>query len=145
MTAYAESSAVLRWLFNEPGGGEVLRHLREVRKVVCSRLTLIECRRASRRALAESRITEAELADVLAALAQGAAHWAIVELTREVAERAAASFPIEPLRTLDAIHLATMSVMRESVADLTILTTDHRIRANGAQLGFTVLPEALPR
>jgi predicted nucleic acid-binding protein len=145
VTAYAESSAVLRWLFNEPGGSEVLGHLREARKVVCSRLTLIECRRAARRALTESRITEAELGDVLAALAQGAAHWAIVELTREIADRAAAAFPIEPVRTLDAIHLATMSAMRESLADLVMLTTDDRVRANGARLGFTVLPEVVPR
>ena len=39
MIAYAESSAVLRWLFNEPAGEEILDHLRGARKVVCSRLT----------------------------------------------------------------------------------------------------------
>jgi len=143
--AYAESSAVLRWLFNEPAGEEILDHLRGARKVVCSRLTLIECQRAVRRAAAESRMSEADLGDLRAVLAQAAARWAVVELSRDVAERAAARFPVEPVRTLDAVHLASMVVVRESLADLVVLSTDDRVRANSEQLGFTVLPVAVPR
>lgn len=140
MIVYAESSAVLRWLFNEEGGEEALEQLRRARKVVCSRLTLIECRRAARRAVAESRITEAQLADLLGVFAQAAAHWGVLELSRDVAERAAAWFPLEPVRTLDAIHLASMSVLREFLPGLVVLSTDDRVRQNGAQLGFEVLP-----
>jgi predicted nucleic acid-binding protein len=137
---YAESSAVLRWLFNDTGGDEVLEHLRQARKVVCSRLTVIECRRAARRAVSEARLTEAQLGDVLAVLAQSAARWAVLELTPEVAERAGGRFPAEPVRTLDAIHLASMSVLRESLPELAVLSTDDRVRGNVVQLGFEVLP-----
>ena len=118
---------------------------RGARKVVCSRLTLIECQRAVRRAAAESRMSEADLGDLRAVLAQAAARWAVVELSRDVAERAAARFPVEPVRTLDAVHLASMVVVRESLADLVVLSTDDRVRANSEQLGFTVLPVAVPR
>jgi predicted nucleic acid-binding protein len=137
---YAETSAVLRWLFNEGSGDAVLDVLRRARKVVCSRLTLIECGRAARRAVAESRMAESQVGDLLAVLAQAAARWAVLELSRDVAERAAARFPVEPVRTLDAIHLASMTILRESLPDLTALTADERVRRNSALLGFNVLP-----
>jgi predicted nucleic acid-binding protein len=140
MILYAESSAVLRWLFNEPLGDEVLEHLRRARKVVCSRLTLVECHRAVHRALAQAEMREAALADFRAVLAQAAARWGVLDVSREVADRAAARFPIEPVRTLDAVHLASASLLRESLPDLKVLSTDERVRANGAQLGFDVLP-----
>ncbi len=143
MILYAESSAVLRWLFNEALGDQVLDNLAGATKVVCSRLTLIECRRAARRALTESRISEAQLGEVLSVLAQSAARWAVLDLTADVAERAGGRFPLEPVRTLDAIHLASMSVLRESLPDLVVLSTDARVRENSAQLGFEPRPANL--
>jgi hypothetical protein len=140
MILYAESSAVLRWLFNEPHGDEILRHLRAAQKVTCSRLTLIECRRVIRRALHEQRILEAHAGELVAALAQAAARWAILELSREVADRAEAAYPEEPIRTLDAIHLASALALREPLPELTLLSTDTRVRSNGVRLGFALLP-----
>jgi predicted nucleic acid-binding protein len=140
---YAESSAVLRWLFNEALGDQVFDNLAGATKVVCSRLTLIECRRAARRALTESRISEAQLGEVLSVLAQSAARWAVLDLTADVAERAGGRFPLEPVRTLDAIHLASMTVLRESLPDLAVLSTDARVRQNSAQLGFELRPANL--
>jgi predicted nucleic acid-binding protein len=143
MILYAESSAVLRWLFNDALADQVFDDLIQATKVVCSRLTLVECRRAARRALAESRIAEAELSDVLSVLAQSAARWAVLELTPDVAERAGGPFPLEPVRTLDAIHLASMAVLRDSLPGLAVLSTDARVRENSAQLGFEVRPRTL--
>ncbi len=143
MILYAESSAVLRWLFNDSLADQVFDELIGARKVVCSRLTLIECRRAARRALSESRIAETQLSEVLSVLAQSTARWAVLELTPDVAERASGRFPVEPVRTLDAIHLASMAILRESLPDLVVLSTDTRLRENSAQLGFEVRPEGL--
>ena len=140
MTLYAESSAVLRWLFGEPLGDEVLALLRGATKVVCSRLTLIECRRVAQRAVLQQGAIEAEVTDLLASLAQAAARWAILELYREIADRAEQRFPLEPVRTLDALHLASAMVLRASLPDLTFLSTDERVRANAAALGFPVVP-----
>jgi hypothetical protein len=128
MILYAESSAVLRWLFNDVLADQVFDDLAHARKVVCSR---------------ESRIVEAQLSEVLSILAQSAARWAVLELTPDVAERAGSRFPVEPVRTLDAIHLASMAVLRESLPDLVVLSTDARLRENSAQLGFEVRPARL--
>ena len=76
-------------------------------------------------------------------LAQSTARWAVLELTPDVAERASGRFPVEPVGTLDAIHLASMAILRESLPDLVVLSTDTRLRENSAQLGFEVRPEGL--
>ena len=34
-----------------------------------------------------------------------AAGWAVLEMSRDVPERAEGSFPVEPVRMLDALHL----------------------------------------
>ena len=140
MTLYAESSAVLRWLFEEPGGDEVHRLLRGAKKIVCSRLTLVETRRVIRRAVAQKLLNEVRSTAVLEAFARAGASWAILELSREVAERAEGSFPVEPVRTLDALHLASALLLRHALPDVRILSTDDRVRENGAGLGFEVLP-----
>lgn len=97
MTVYLESSAALRWLFNEEQGEDVLATLRGAGKVVCSRLTLIECRRVISRAVCERRIAEAEAADLTAVLAQAAARRAVLEISRGVTDRAGSRFPVEPV------------------------------------------------
>jgi predicted nucleic acid-binding protein len=136
MTIYAETSAVLRWLFAGNEGEEVRTALAGASKVTASRLTLIETRRVVRRAARDGRITEAEGADVLAVFAQAASTWAILEISADVARRAEDTFPAEPVRTLDAIHLASALFLRQSFPDLVILTTDERIRTNATLLGL---------
>lgn len=140
MTLYAETSAVLRWLFAEDGGGEVRSTLASADKVVSSRLTLIETRRVVRRAERAGRISAAQSADVLAVFAQAASTWAILEVTEEVARRAEEAFPDEPVRTLDALHLASALFLRQSFPDLVIVSADARVSANAALLGFAVPP-----
>ena len=141
MPLYAESSAVLRWLFNDDHGDEVFGLLRAADKVTCSRLTVIECRRVIHRAVATARLSEKDAAELRGVLAQAAARWAILEVTVDVARRAEERFPAEPLRTLDALHLASAILLGESAAGLTVLSTDDRIRSNATQLGFPVVPE----
>jgi predicted nucleic acid-binding protein len=136
VTVYAESSAVLRWLFGEEGGEMLRGTLAAAAKVTASRLTLVETRRVVRRAAREGRITAAEAADVLATLAQAASTWAILEISEEVARRAEDDFPNEPVRTLDAIHLASALFLRQSFPELVVVSADERLRANAALLGL---------
>jgi predicted nucleic acid-binding protein len=142
VTLYAETSAVLRWLFAEAGGETIRAALAAADKVTSSRLALIETRRVVRRAERDGRITAAQAADLLSVFAQAASTWAILEISEEVARRAEDGFPSEPLRTLDAIHLASALFLRQSFPDLAILTADDRVRANAALLGF---PAEVPR
>lgn len=138
MTLYAETSAALRWLFAEEDGETIRARLAAATKVTSSRLTLIETRRVVRRAEHEGRITAAQSADLLAVLAQAASTWAVLEVSEEVARRAEEGFPNEPVRTLDAIHLASALFLRQSFPDLEIVSADERVVANAALLGFAI-------
>jgi predicted nucleic acid-binding protein len=141
---YAETSAVLQWLFAEDRGEAVRATLAEAQKVVSSRLTMIEARRVVRRAEREGRVTAAQAADVLAVLAQAASTWALLEISETVARRAEEGFPTEPVRTLDAIHLASALLLRQAFPDLMVMTTEERVRSNAALLGFATEPAAPP-
>jgi hypothetical protein len=77
---------------------------------------------------------------VRATLAQAAARWAVLELSPQVASRAEQAFPVEPVQTIDAVHLASALLLRHSVPDLVVLSTDARVRENASQLGFELFP-----
>ena len=46
---------------------------------------------------------------------------------------------MEPLRTLDAIHLAS-ALKLAAVENVTVLSMDRRLRENATALGMAVLP-----
>jgi hypothetical protein len=45
---------------------------------------------------------------------------------------------VKPVRTLDAIHLATVESLGESPQLVTVVTRDVRIRENARALGYTL-------
>jgi predicted nucleic acid-binding protein len=137
---YAESSAVLAWLLGQAGGEDVAAELRSASGVIASDLALVECERVLIRAWSTGLISEAERVDQSNALARVAGHWTRLRLDEEVVERARRPFPIEPERTLDAMHLASALVARSVPPDLRLLTLDQRIRENGERLGLLTVP-----
>lgn len=141
MSVYAESSAVLAWLLDEESGPQIRDLLGAAEIVVASDLTLIECDRVLLRAAALGELTEAEAADRRAHLTTAAFHWQVLRIAPEIVERARQPFPGEPIRTLDAIHLASVLVARSVVAGLELLSLDDRIRGAGGRLGLRVRPE----
>jgi hypothetical protein len=56
-------------------------------------------------------------------------------------ERARLPFPHEPIRTLDALHIASALLARTAIPDLAFLTLDERIRIASKELGFKILPK----
>ena len=62
------------------------------------------------------------------------------DMTDLVLDRASRTFPVEPVGTLDAIHLATALEFHAALGSLTMLSLDERIRANAAALGMEVAP-----
>ena len=140
MKLYAESSAVLAWLFGEETGEVVRQILSGAESVMSSDLTLVECDRVIIRSEKVGGVTEAQAADRRAALNRAAAHWHLVHLRDEILERARRPFPREPIRTLDALHLASALVLRSAVSGLVLLSLDERIRSNAKEIGFEVLP-----
>jgi PIN domain-containing protein len=139
---YAESSAVLAWLLDEDSAGDVRELLATVDVVVASDLTLIECDRVLLRAVALDELTEADAADRRAHLATAASHWHVLRIGAEIIARARQPFPGDPIRTLDAIHLASVLVARSAIAGLELLSLDDRIRRAAGRLGVRVRPDA---
>ena len=141
MNVYAESSAVLAWLLGEADGQRVREILGRSELVAASDLTLIECDRVLIRAVVLGEIDEATAADRRAHLNAGAAHWHVWRLSADVVDRARRPFPMEPIRALDAIHLASALAVRSMVPGVELLSLDDRIRRSGEQLGFRLKPE----
>ena len=62
----------------------------------------------------------------------------VVDLDRTVLARVRRPFPVEPIRTLDAVHLATAELLGEPPQVVTIVTRDVRVRDNARALGYLV-------
>jgi hypothetical protein len=72
------------------------------------------------------------------ALQTFAARCDVVSIAPPILERAGRPFPVEPVRTLDAIHLATVEFLGDPPQLVTVLTRDARVRDNANALGFGI-------
>lgn len=68
------------------------------------------------------------------------ARLAFLELTREVLARAVLPFP-GPVRTLDALHLASAGYLREQGMSVALATYDRRMRETAVRMGFELYLE----
>jgi predicted nucleic acid-binding protein len=135
---YVESSALARILIEQDQG--LAQAVAAAERLLTSALTVVETARAISRARRERRLTPAQGRAAERALASfgRAAH--VLAVDDEVLEGARKDFPVEPIRTLDAIHLASILVLsRELTDDLEVATTDRRISENAAALGCGVV------
>ena len=134
---YVETSAVLRWLLGEPDARSIARQIQQTAEPVCSVLTILETQRALVRLERERPSRGRKLALLRGQLGEASADWNLLEITPEIRARAGEPFPIEPVRTLDAIHLATALQFARALPGLSVLTFDERILANLEPLGLT--------
>lgn len=133
---YAETSALLAWLLGEPNAPEAAGTLDRADSVVSSVLTFTEARRGLLRAEQLGRLSANERSQLLARLETLHPQWMLMEVTREVCDRASETFPHEPVRTLDALHLATALAFRRAFPDLRLLSFEQRVRENASALGI---------
>ena len=140
MNLYAESSAILAWLLGESDSEVVRARLADADEVLTSDLTLVECDRALIRARILLRLRESEITKRRRALETAAAHWTLLRISPAIIERARNPFPGDPVRTLDAVHLASALGAAQTADDLAILSLDRRVRHSARALGLEVLP-----
>ena len=133
---YLESSAVVAWLLGEESAADVIRAIDQAEVRVTSALTALEAERAIQRAVAGRLVKEAMAHKLRGALERERASWITMSLTTGVLARAGRAFPVEPVRTLDAIHLATALAFSEAFPELAILALDRRVLANAIALGL---------
>ena len=135
-TRYIESSALVAALLERDTAARA--SIRVHGKRVTSALTLAEAARAIFRARASGRLSEANERAATRSLQVFARACDIVSVTDDVLARVGRPFPREPIRTLDAVHLATAEVLGEPPALVTIVTRDGRVRDNARALGYVV-------
>lgn len=140
MNLYAESSAVLAWLLEQEQHDIVVSALEQAELVIASDLTLIECDRVLIRAIALKEIRESDAVQRQARLNAVSARWTLLAIEEEVIERARRPFPVEPVRTLDALHIASALTARKAVPDLAVLSLDDRVRQAADRLGLPLVP-----
>lgn len=112
--------------------------IRQEGRRVTSALTIAEAARGILRARATGRLSEADERAATRALQVFARRCDLVGITEAVLARVGRPFPVEPIRTLDALHLATAEALGEPPALVTIVTRDARVRDNARALGFAV-------
>ena len=133
---YIESSALLAALLEQDA--DALRELRVDGQRVTSALTFTEAARALVRARVAGRLTPAQERQALRGLQTFERRCTVVSVTDAVLMRAGRPFPIEPVRTLDAIHLATAELLGETPQLMTVVTRDDRVRENATALGYAM-------
>jgi len=138
---YAESSAVLTWLLSQERESEIEEVLAEAELIISSDLTMLECERVLVRGNAIGEIAESELTRRQVMLRTAGQHWMLLGFDPPVIERAQRPFPNEPIRTLDALHLAFALEAKRMVAEVRILSLDRRVRKGARDLGVEVHPE----
>lgn len=135
-TVYLETSAALTWLLGEPDAERVRSTIDAADAVAISVLTLLEAERALIRAESAGRLREGDTQRLRGMLQRACASWMRMTVTEAVLSRASRPFPVEPVRTLDAVHLATALEFTTAFSDLHVLSFDRRVAANATALGI---------
>ena len=130
---YVESSALLAALLEHDQAARA--QLRASGRRVTSALTFAESARALIRARVAGRITLAQERAAHRALRTFERRCAVIPVTDVVLARVGRPFPVEPIRTLDAVHLATAELLG-APQRVTIITRDTRVAENARALGY---------
>jgi predicted nucleic acid-binding protein len=136
VTAYVDSSALLRLVLREPGA---LAELRSYDTLVSSEIIAVESRRTLDRLRLQGALTTDEAAERLKVVAQWLEAMDLVLLRPAVLNRAGDPLPT-PLGTLDAVHLATALIWRERMSALAVIAThDAALGLAARTFGFDIL------
>jgi predicted nucleic acid-binding protein len=133
---YVESSALVAALLERDA--DALKSVRRRGRKVTSALTIAETARAILRARAAARLTADQERAAVRALRRFERRCFLVALTDAILARVRRPFPVEPVRTLDAVHLATTELLGEPPPLITVITRDVRVRQNAEALGYRV-------
>jgi len=135
VTAYIDTSALLRLVLREAGA---LDELRSYDALVSSELIAVESSRTIDRLRLQGALTLDEAADRRRAASDWLEAIDLVLLRPPVLSRASEPLPT-PLGTLDAVHLATALIWRERMGALpTLATHDSALALAARTFGFDV-------
>jgi predicted nucleic acid-binding protein len=122
-------------LEKDPGARQAIR--RKGHRIT-SALTFAEGARSLVRARVSGRISPEQERAALRWLESFRRRCDVITITESVLVRAGRPYPAEPIRTLDAIHLASAEGLGQSPQLVTIVTRAARVRDNAQALGYPV-------
>lgn len=137
MWTYFDTSALVRRYVDEPGRRAVLQLLRR-HECVSSALLPVELRSGLRRRVADGSLDPARLQAILMHVAADRPYWTLVEFGTDVLAGAETLVAAHPIRTLDAIHVASAQLFaaRASMPGLTFVSADKRQTETAAAVGL---------
>jgi len=138
MWAYFDTSALVKRYIKEAGRREVLRLLRRY-DLIASAILPVELRGALRRRVDEGTLDAARVTKIVSRVAEDRAYWTLVALGSDVLAAAETLVATHPLRTLDAIHVASAQrvATRLSTPDLVFVSADKRQTDVAAAVGLS--------
>ena len=138
MWAYFDTSALVKRYVDEAGRRQVLQLLRR-HECVASAVLPVELRSALRRRVAEGTLEAARVPEILKRVSADRPDWTLVEVGAEVLASAEKLVAAHPLRTLDAIHVASARVFAAGVSesDLMFVSADKRHADAAGAIGLT--------
>ena len=134
LNVLVDSSVLLRVVLDEPGRLEVWP---AITNPVSSELIRLECLRTIDRARVRLGLDDRQIANYRADVLEAIEAFSLVALDSVVLERAAEPFPTT-LGSLDAIHLASALLARDSVEGLVFATHDDELGTAARATGFEV-------
>lgn len=129
MIVYLDASVLLRVILGQP---DRLAEWPRIERGIGSALVEVECLRALDRLRLREQLPPEEIAVRREAAYQLTAELEVVEPTWPVLRRAAQPFPV-PLGTLDALHLATALLWRDTRGEELAMATHDRALALAAR------------
>lgn len=126
---FVETSALLQVLFNEPGFVQTEKLLAQADWLLASRLIRLESERAVLRVSQSSEKPDRIRAELMARLNAFWPRFEFIEMSAEICHQAGRIAPEAPLRTLDAIHVATYFWIKSQFSDVHMLSFDKQILA----------------
>jgi predicted nucleic acid-binding protein len=133
---YIETSALLAArIENDPVASAAVRG--EGRRFL-SALTIGEAARRLIRAGVLQQLSSNQVRAALLWLGRFERRCHTLDITPAILARVRRPFPIEPVRTLDAIHLATIESIEEAPSTVAVVTRDRRIAENARAMGYFV-------
>lgn len=138
MWAYFDTSALVKRYVNEGGRREVLRLLQRY-EVVTSAILTVELRSAFRRRLVEGTLNEKQVSQILTRVATEREFWALIDVSSSVVASAEMLVAAQPLRTLDAIHVASAQLFaaRTGTPRFVFVSADARQATAASNAGLT--------
>ena len=137
--AYFDTSVLVKRYVREEGSSEARRLLKHYR-ILTSAIAPTEAISALSRRRALGELTAPHFSEILSKLKTDRAYWELVEVSPLVLQEADEVILKTDLRTLDALHLASILIFQAaSGIQLSIITGDIKHRQAAEQLGLDTI------